>query len=90
MKSVTYSLTVQGRCASRSIGAQIAEAWAKRHDPEHFISQLTDADSEQQETCRLGELMARADPFCQTHGHHRRETPPNCEVSGSLSYRLED
>ncbi len=45
-----YSLTDQGRRSSRSIGAQIAEAWAKRSYEKHFISKLTDADGEQQET----------------------------------------
>ena len=45
-----FSLPDQGRRASRSIGAQIAEAWAKRPYPKHFVSKLTDADGEQQET----------------------------------------
>jgi len=42
-----FSLTDQLRRASRSIGAQIAEAWAKRLYPKHFISKLSDADGEQ-------------------------------------------
>ena len=45
-----YSLTDQVRRASRSIGAQLAEAWAKRRYPRHFASKLTDADGEQLET----------------------------------------
>ena len=45
-----YSLTDQIRRASRSIGAQIAEAWGKRRYEKHFISKLTDSDSEQLET----------------------------------------
>jgi len=45
-----YSLTDQIRRASRSIGAQIAEAWAKRRYERHFVSKLTDADGEQLET----------------------------------------
>ncbi|HWW01688.1 MAG TPA: four helix bundle protein [Candidatus Acidoferrum sp.] len=45
-----YSLTDQLRRASRSIGAQIAEAWAKRLYPKHFVSKLTDADGEQMES----------------------------------------
>ena len=48
-KEELYSLTDQLRRASRSIGAQIAEAWAKRLYPRHFISKLTDADGEQME-----------------------------------------
>lgn len=45
-----FSLTDQIRRASRSIVAQIAEAWAKRRYERHFLSKLTDADGEQQET----------------------------------------
>ena len=49
-KEELYSLTSQIRDASRSIGAQIAEGWAKRRYQRHFVSKLTDADGEQQET----------------------------------------
>jgi len=49
-KAERYSLTDQGRRSSRSVGAQIAEAWAKRRYEKHFVSKLTDADGEQQET----------------------------------------
>ncbi|MCJ7448584.1 MAG: four helix bundle protein [Bacteroidales bacterium] len=45
-----YSLTDQIRRSSRSVGAHIAEAWGKRKYELHFISKLTDADSEQLET----------------------------------------
>ena len=45
-----FSLTDQWRRASRSIGGQIAEAWAERRYVRHFASKLTDADAEQQET----------------------------------------
>jgi four helix bundle protein len=49
-KEEMYSLTDQVRRSSRSIGAQIAEAWAKRDYEKHFQSKLTDADAERQET----------------------------------------
>jgi four helix bundle protein len=49
-KEEMYSLTDQIRRSSRSIGGQIAEAWAKRRYEAHFISKLTDTDGEQQET----------------------------------------
>ena len=49
-KEEVYSLTDQIRRSSRSVGAQIAEAWAKRRYENHFLSKLTDADGEQQET----------------------------------------
>ena len=45
-----YSLIDQIRRSVRSVGAQIAEAWAKRRYGKHFVSKLTDADGEQQET----------------------------------------
>ena len=46
----TFSLTDQIRRSSRSIGANITEAWAKRRYEKHFISKLTDSDGEQMET----------------------------------------
>ena len=49
-KEEMYSLTDQIRRSSRSIGANIAEAWGKRRYEKHFISKLTDADAEQLET----------------------------------------
>ena len=49
-RSETYSLTDQIRRSSRSIGANIAEAWKKRPYPAHFRSKLTDADAEAAET----------------------------------------
>lgn len=49
-KEEQYALTDQLRRSTRSIGAQIAEAWAKRVYPKHFISKLTDTDGEQAET----------------------------------------
>lgn len=45
-----YSLTDQIRRSSRSIGAQIAEAWGKRRYENHYVSKLTDADGERLET----------------------------------------
>jgi four helix bundle protein len=49
-KEEMYSLTDQIRRSSRSVGAQIAEAWGKRKYEKHFVSKLTDADAEQLET----------------------------------------
>jgi four helix bundle protein len=45
-----YSLTDQIRRSSRSVGALIAEAWAKRWYEKSFINKLVDADGEQMET----------------------------------------
>lgn len=43
-KEELYSLTDQIRRSSRSIGANIAEAWQKRRYEAHFVSKLTDSD----------------------------------------------
>jgi len=45
-----YSLTDQIRRSSRSVSANIAESYAKRRYPKHFISKLTDSDGENFET----------------------------------------
>ena len=45
-----FSLIDQARRSSRAIGANLAESWAKRKYPLHFVSKLTDADGELQET----------------------------------------
>lgn len=49
-KEERYSLTDQIRRSSRSVCANIAEAYRKRRYEKHFISKLTDADSENSET----------------------------------------
>lgn len=49
-KEETYSLTDQVRRSSRSVCANISESYRKRRYPKHFISKLTDADSENSET----------------------------------------
>ena len=49
-KEEKYSLTDQVRRSSRSVPANIAEAWSKRRYPRQFISKLTDADGEASET----------------------------------------
>ena len=45
-----FSLTDQMRRSSRSVCANIAEAWRKRRYPAHFVSKLSDAESEAEET----------------------------------------
>ena len=45
-----YSLTDQIRRSSRSVCANIAEAWRKRRYPKNFVSKLSDTDSEAAET----------------------------------------
>lgn len=45
-----YSLTDQIRRSSRSVCANMAEAYRKRSYLKHFISKLTDSDAENSET----------------------------------------
>lgn len=49
-KEEQYSLTDQIRRSSRSVCANIAEAYRKRVYPKHFHSKLTDCDAENSET----------------------------------------
>jgi four helix bundle protein len=49
-KEETYSLTDQIRRSSRSVNANLAEAWRKRRYEAAFISKLSDAESEAAET----------------------------------------
>ena len=49
-KQETYSLTDQIRRASRSVCANIAEAYRKRRYPKNFTSKICEADAEASET----------------------------------------
>ena len=58
-KKEMYALTDQIRRSSRSVGANIAEAWSKRKYPVHFTIKLIDADAELRETLH-GLMRAKA------------------------------
>jgi len=45
-----YSLTDQVRRSSRSVCANMAEAWRKRRYPNAFVNKLSDAEAEAAET----------------------------------------
>lgn len=45
-----YALTDQIRRSSRSVCANLGEAWRKRRYRKHFVSKLSDADAEAAET----------------------------------------
>jgi four helix bundle protein len=72
-----YSLTDQMRRCSRSVCANIAEAWRKRRYPNAFVSKLSDAEAEAAETevwlemaVRYGYLdRARASELEQEYEH---------------------
>jgi four helix bundle protein len=54
-----YSLTDQVRRSSRSVCANIAEAWRKRRYPNAFVSKLNDAEAEAAETQVWLEMAVR-------------------------------
>jgi four helix bundle protein len=59
-----YSLTDQIRRSSRSVCANVAEAWRKRRYRAAFISKLSDAETEATETqvwCELAHLCEYID-----------------------------
>ena len=45
-----YSMVDQIRRPSRSVCANIGEAWRKRRYPAHFVSKLSDSEAEAEET----------------------------------------
>src|ERR1051325_1026572 len=49
-KEETYSLTDQGRRASRAVGATIAETWRRRKYEAAFVNKLNEAEGEATET----------------------------------------
>jgi four helix bundle protein len=58
-KEETYSLTDQIRRASRSVCANIGEAWRKRRYEAAFVSKLNDAEAEGAETQTWLEFAVR-------------------------------
>ena len=74
-KEETYSLTDQIRRSSRSVCANLAEAWRKRRYEAAFISKLSDAETEAAETQVWLEFAVKcgymdsdtARPFYQTY-----------------------
>ena len=54
-----YSMTDQMRRSSRSVCANIGEAWRKRRYPAHFVSKLSDSEAEAEETRVWLDLASR-------------------------------
>jgi len=76
-----FSLTDQIRRSSRSIGANIAESWAKRRYEKHFISKLTDSDGEQMETQHWIEIALDCEYIDQKTSNQLVET---CQEVGRM------
>ena len=86
-KEEKYSLTDQMRRSSRSVGAQIAEAWGKRKYEHHFISKLTDADSEQLETQHWLEV---SEECCYINSETSYSLLLKCESIGKMLQSMID
>ena len=65
-----YSLTDQVRRSSRSVCANIGEAWRKRRYPNTFVSKLSDADTEAGETTIWLDFALRCG-YLGTEDHQR-------------------
>jgi four helix bundle protein len=70
----TYSLTDQIRRSSRSVCANIAEAWRKRRYQAAFISKLSDAEAEAAETQTWLEFSVRCDYLDAERGRELYQT----------------
>jgi four helix bundle protein len=82
-----YSLTDQIRRSSRSVGAQIAESWSKRKYENHFISKLTDADSEQLETQHWIEI---SEECSYINSEKSKNLLQKCESTGKMIQAMID
>jgi four helix bundle protein len=82
-----YSLTDQIRRSSRSVGAQISEAWGKRRYELHFISKLTDADGEQLETQHWLEVSEECNYL---NADQTKKLLNKCELVGKMLQKMID
>jgi four helix bundle protein len=87
-KEEMYSLTDQIRRSSRSIGANICESWAKRRYPAHFVSKLSDADGEMEETIHWIETAFACEYIAE---NIRAELISQCRhIGGMLNKMMND
>jgi four helix bundle protein len=85
-KEEKYSLTDQVRRSSRSVCANLAEAYRKRRYVNHFISKLTDCDAENSETNVWLEFALRCDYISQRQYSELSER--NQEVGKLINYMM--
>lgn len=85
-KEERYSLTDQIRRSSRSVCANIAEAYRKRKYPKHFISKLTDSDGENSET-RVWLEFALASGYINDTTFYNMEIE-NKEIGKLINYMI--
>ena len=82
-----FSLVDQIRRSSRSVGAQLAEAWGKRRYELHFITKLTDADAEQLETQHWLEISEECNYINRTKTDQLLR---KCESVGKMIQKMID
>jgi four helix bundle protein len=87
-KEETYSLTDQIRRSSRSVCANFAEAYRKRKYPAHFLSKLTDCDSENSET----DVWIEFAFACKytSENEYKQLTGKNAEVGKMLGHMIQN
>ncbi|MEM5565236.1 four helix bundle protein [Psychroserpens sp. AS72] len=85
-KEETYSLTDQIRRSSRSVNANMAEAYRKRRYPKHFISKLTDSDGENSETSTWLDFVLKCNYISEIQ--HTNLTSQNIEVGKLINYMI--
>lgn len=68
-----FSMVDQMRRSSRSVCANIAEAWRKRRYRSHFVSKLSDSESEAEETRVWLEFAWRCGYLPETHAQELDE-----------------
>ncbi|MFK7936514.1 MAG: four helix bundle protein [Saprospiraceae bacterium] len=81
-----FSLTDQIRRASRSVCSCIGESYGKRRYPKHFISKLSDGDSENTETSVWADFAMSCKYITkEKYEYWRSETE---EISNLLNYMM--
>ena len=83
-----YSLTDQIRRSSRSVCANIAEAYRKRTYPKHFYSKLTDSDAENSETLNWLEFSLACN-YITLETKNKLESK-NIEVGKIINYMMKN
>ncbi len=83
-----YSLTDQMRRSSRSIAANISEAWRKRRYVASFVSKLSDSEQEAAETQTWTEFARRCE-YCNDEVARRLDERSE-EILAQLSVMIRD
>ncbi len=87
-KEETYSLTDQIRRSSRSVTVNISESYRKRRYPNHFISKLTDSDTENSETQTWLEFALACNYISK--GDFDKLTQHSDEVGKLINYMIQN